>query len=197
MLDVSPVQQRSRRSTGDNDDKGGPALGHTSSGGRALSRWPKIGRATKPPFRRLGPYGSRSLPRPCRSVCARPHHAHAYSRSILRAHGPTLPLPLLALTMMIGRTGRTGLPTTIAVMAPPVPNPPPPCSSRAAILSLLVVRRGHAPPISVRRCGRRHLRCNPPEGGSSTAFRSPARSKLRLGCLRRLARHDTAHAGGG
>src|SRR5262245_502723 len=32
--------------------------------------------------------------------------------------------------------------------------------------------------------------------GSSTAFRSLARRKRRLGCLRPLARHDPAHAGG-
>jgi hypothetical protein len=40
-----------------------------------------------------------------------------------------------------------------------------PRSSRAAIWSLLVVRSGHAPPINVRRCGRRDLRGNPPAAG--------------------------------
>lgn len=77
-----------RRSDCDNDDKGGSALGRMSSGGRALSRWPKCGRATEPPCRRLGPFGLRSLPRLCRTVRARPRRACAYSRS--------LPCPLIA-----------------------------------------------------------------------------------------------------
>jgi hypothetical protein len=48
-----------------------------------------------------------------------------------------------------------------------------------------------SPPISVRRCGGRGLRRNPPCGGSSTAFRSLPRRKRRLGCLRPLTRHQS------
>jgi len=60
----------------------GPPSGPSSSGGRALSRWPKVGRATEPPCRRLGPFGFRSLPRLCRSVGARPRPACVHSRSL-------------------------------------------------------------------------------------------------------------------
>jgi hypothetical protein len=99
----------------DSDHNGGPALGRVlgRSGSIAL---PKIGRATEPPSRRLGPYGLRSLPRLCRSVSTlatthmrllvvaslalifarpRPHRGHQRSRSVLLAvswpHGRTPP----------------------------------------------------------------------------------------------------------